>query len=263
MLVNHIQHPQDLYLRTAPIPMNPIRKFRSSSLFITAAGESLGHVAISKTALLAAFLYTLTVVHVLVGIGLYFQDTGHFYSYLTEDGYIEYFTSFFLLATSLYCLYKAPRMDRKWAKAFYYVAAAVFFFGFGEEISWGQRLLGFEVPEDLERINPQSEFNLHNIHLNGVNLNKLIFGKILYLGVFVYFLIFPVLYRHKRWFRQLVDKIGLPLPTPLQALFYTLLFCSLLLIDDGKKWELQEFVLVSFVFYAFLMPFNKSASPPV
>ncbi|GGG17844.1 hypothetical protein [Pontibacter amylolyticus] len=243
--------------------MNPIRKFRSYSLFITAAGESLGHVTISKAVLLGAFLYTFTVAHVLVGIAFYFQDTSRFYSYLTEDGYIEYFTSFFLLATSLYCFYKAPRMDGKWAKAFYYVAAAVFFFGFGEEISWGQRLLGFEVPDDLEKINPQSEFNLHNIHLNGVNLNKLIFGKILYLGVFVYFLALPVLYRHRQWFRQLVDKIRLPLPTPLQALLYTLLFISLLLINDGKKWELQEFVLVSFIFYAFLFPYNRETSPPV
>lgn len=258
-----LQQQQGLHLRAIPIPMNPIRKFRSSSLFITAAGESLGHVTISKTVVLGAFLYTFTVAHVLVGIAFYFQDTSRFYSYLTEDGYIEYFTSFFLLATSLYCFYKAPRMDGKWAKAFYYVAAAVFFFGFGEEISWGQRLLGFEVPEELEKINPQSEFNLHNIHLNGVNLNKLIFGKILYLGVFVYFLALPVLYRHRQWFRQLVDKIRLPLPTPLQALLYTLLFISLLLINDGKKWELQEFVLVSFIFYAFLMPYNRETSPPV
>lgn len=241
--------------------MEPIKKFRPLSLFVPAAGEHIGPAA-STTALLAAFLYTFTAVHVVAGIAFYFQDKNLFYSYLTEDGYIEYFTSFFLLATSLYCLYKAPRMNGKWAKAFYYAAAAVFFFGFGEEISWGQRILGFGVPEELEKINPQSEFNLHNIHLNGVNLNKLIFGKMLYLGVFVYFLAFPMLYRRRQWFRQVVDKIGLPLPTSLQTLLYVLLFCSLLLIDDGKKWELQEFVLVSFIFYAFLMPYNRNTSYP-
>lgn len=212
--------------------------------------------------MLGTFFYTLTLVHVLIGIAFYFQDKARFYQYTTEDGYIEYFTSFFLLATSLYCLYKAPRMYGKWARAFHYVAAAVFLFGFGEEISWGQRILGFEVPDNLEKINPQSELTLHNIHLNGVNLNKLIFGKMLYLGVFVYFLGFPVLYQRKQWFRQLVDKSGLPLPTPLQALLYVLFFISLLLISDGKKWEIQEFVLVSFIFYAFLMPYNKSSSHP-
>lgn len=151
-------------------------------------------------------------------------------------------------------------MDGKWPMAFYYGAAAVFFFGFGEEISWGQRILGFSVPKNLENINSQSELTFHNIHLNGVNLNKLIFGKLLYLGVFIYFLAFPVLYRRMRWFRRLVDKIRFPLPTSLQALLYTLLFCNLLLISDGKKWEIQELLLVSFIFYAFLMPYNRSAS---
>jgi len=33
----------------------------------------------------------------------------------------------------------------------------------GEEISWGQHLLGFQTPTPLARINYQNEFNLHNI----------------------------------------------------------------------------------------------------
>ena len=234
--------------------MDPIRKFRTSSLFLPAAGERVERVAHSKTTLLRALLYAFTLAHVVLGIVFYFQDKSRFYNYTTEDGYIEYLTSFFLLATSLYCFYQAPGMEGKWPKAFFYAAAIVFFFGFGEEISWGQRILGFGVPEELEKINPQSEFNFHNIHLNGVNLNKLIFGKILYLGVFVYFLALPLLYHRKQRFRQLVNKVRIPLPTPVQTLLYTLLFFSLLLIDDGKKWEIQEFTLVSFVFYVFLMP---------
>jgi hypothetical protein len=32
-----------------------------------------------------------------------------------------------------------------------------------EEISWGQRIIGFETPETLVRINTQDEFNVHNI----------------------------------------------------------------------------------------------------
>ena len=231
-------------------------------MFLPGAGERVERVADSKTTLLSALLYTFTVAHVLLGIALYFQDKSRFYNYTTEDGYIEYLTSFFLLATSLYCFYQAPRMEGKWPTIFFYAAAVVFFLGFGEEISWGQRILGFGVPQELEKINPQREFNFHNIHLNGVNLNKLIFGKILYLGVFVYFLALPLLYRRKQWFRQLINKIRLPLPTRAQTLLYTLLFFSLLLIDDGKKWEIQEFALVSFVFYVFLMPQNRIPTDP-
>jgi len=33
----------------------------------------------------------------------------------------------------------------------------------GEEISWGQRILGLETPESLAEINHQDELNLHNI----------------------------------------------------------------------------------------------------
>ncbi len=41
--------------------------------------------------------------------------------------------------------------------------AVGFFMLFGEEISWGQRLLGFETPEAFKEINVQDEFNLHNL----------------------------------------------------------------------------------------------------
>lgn len=36
------------------------------------------------------------------------------------------------------------------------------FFG-GEEINWGQRIIGFETPAFLANLNTQGEFNLHNI----------------------------------------------------------------------------------------------------
>ena len=41
--------------------------------------------------------------------------------------------------------------------------ALIFFFGAGEEISWGQRILGFQTPESLSQVNKQEEFNLHNL----------------------------------------------------------------------------------------------------
>ena len=41
--------------------------------------------------------------------------------------------------------------------------ALLMFVFMGEEISWGQRILGFGTPEVLMEINHQQEFNLHNI----------------------------------------------------------------------------------------------------
>lgn len=47
--------------------------------------------------------------------------------------------------------------------------AIVFFIAFGEEISWGQRILGLETPESLEGINDQGETNLHNLSTSKAN----------------------------------------------------------------------------------------------
>jgi hypothetical protein len=39
----------------------------------------------------------------------------------------------------------------------------LFFFGAGEEISWGQRILGIETPEEGAKLNEQEEINIHNL----------------------------------------------------------------------------------------------------
>lgn len=41
----------------------------------------------------------------------------------------------------------------------------VFFVACGEEVSWGQHLLGFATPEPIEQLNRQDEFNLHNLNI--------------------------------------------------------------------------------------------------
>lgn len=46
----------------------------------------------------------------------------------------------------------------------YIVLAAGIFFLIGEEISWGQRIFGWETSETLKELNKQEETNLHNIH---------------------------------------------------------------------------------------------------
>ena len=48
--------------------------------------------------------------------------------------------------------------------ALYVLLCAGIFFIIGEEISWGQRLLGWETPEKLKMMNKQNETNIHNIH---------------------------------------------------------------------------------------------------
>jgi len=90
---------------------------------------------------------------------------------IPEDHYFEIIGAFALFVTSLLFLYgftiAGKSLDKTWislVKQFIYLGLALLlFFGAGEEISWGQRILGFETPEALTQVNKQDEFNLHNL----------------------------------------------------------------------------------------------------
>lgn len=90
---------------------------------------------------------------------------------IPEDHYFEIVGASSLLITSLLFLYgfrlARKTLDKTWmsiVKQLVYLGlAALFFFGAGEEISWGQRILGFQTPENISQVNRQEEFNLHNL----------------------------------------------------------------------------------------------------
>lgn len=51
-----------------------------------------------------------------------------------------------------------------WGRQLVYLGLALlFFFGAGEEISWGQRVFGIAQPEALSQQNVQDELNIHNL----------------------------------------------------------------------------------------------------
>lgn len=94
------------------------------------------------------------------------------YLYL-EDGFFESLTAInylgasFLIAATIWSIKK---MDNLWRKKEIkllittFVFILLFFFVIGmEEISWGQRILGWETPAVLESINYNGETNIHNI----------------------------------------------------------------------------------------------------
>jgi hypothetical protein len=90
-----------------------------------------------------------------------------------EDHFFELIGASSLLITSLLFLYgfrfARKTLDKSWvslAKQLVYVGLALlFFFGAGEEISWGQRIFGFETPKALAQANKQDELNLHNLSI--------------------------------------------------------------------------------------------------
>lgn len=96
---------------------------------------------------------------------------------------------------------------------FFLVLALAAFYAAGEEISWGQRLLGFASPEFFDEYNTQEETNLHNFLTGPVDtwtndLVKYCFAA----AVVGYGLLYPLLLRIgwglATWFRG----IGIPAP---------------------------------------------------
>jgi len=88
-----------------------------------------------------------------------------------EDHFFEIIGASSLFITSLLFLYGfrvvRKALDKTWVSLIkqlvYLGLALLFFFGAGEEISWGQRIFGFKTPESLTQVNKQDELNLHNL----------------------------------------------------------------------------------------------------
>jgi len=115
----------------------------------------------SQAVLIAAIPVALAIVGILA---VPFESA---YRLLTkEDGIVEWLQVLALVV--LFVIYlrlvvELWRSGHRLYAALFVVAAAGVFFIAGEEISWGQRILGLSTPEELEEINNQGETNIHNI----------------------------------------------------------------------------------------------------
>lgn len=83
-----------------------------------------------------------------------------------EDKLIEYGQFFVLLAGSCSTAWIAIKLRLKklalWS-VFFAVCALGLFAVAGDEISWGQRILGFETSDALKEVNRQEEVTVHNL----------------------------------------------------------------------------------------------------
>ena len=93
--------------------------------------------------------------------------------FVMEDGILESLTAVGFLITSICFVIAYFRTKQEEFRASnpllkrlsYLALALIFFMGAGEEISWGQRILGVETPEAWREVNVQEETNLHNLEI--------------------------------------------------------------------------------------------------
>lgn len=79
-----------------------------------------------------------------------------------KEGTVEAFATLLTLISALVFLMKlrcTPHQLRKWTG----MLAVLFFFIAGEELSWGQRIFGWQTPDYWKALNYQGETTLHNL----------------------------------------------------------------------------------------------------
>lgn len=111
-----------------------------------------------------------------------------------EDLYGEWTQTYGFLATCIFStLLVLKQHSQRW---FFLLLALASFYAFMEEISWGQRLLGFDSPEFFHENSYQDETNIHNLLTGPVDVwTKTALTYAIALGLFAYGVIFPIVLR--------------------------------------------------------------------
>lgn len=156
-----------------------------------------------------------------------------------EDGLFESATAIILLLCALLLLSsigRAWRLDRRLGVAVGFLALLCFVL-LMEEISWGQRIFGFETPEEIEAMNAQQEINLHNMFVGFNQLIRLVISLV----------IATVLLGRVRWIGWL-RPIGLERLMPPPAAVYFILFLIYAHTYDELFEEVVGVFLLAYVF---------------
>ena len=199
-----------------------------------------------------------TALFICIAYGMYlkhFVGYDAFQNYIREDGPVEYLTALFLFFSSLVSFYRVFHY-RKMKKPLWIltwtVLAFLFFFAAGEEISWGQRIFGLQSSEFFQQFNKQGETNFHNLTVKGKNLNIIIFSRLMFVVLFIYFCLSRLMVWKIPFIRNLVNKFNVPLPGIQHIIIMLAATLFILLIHIAKESELHE-LSFGFIFLMILL----------
>lgn len=143
-----------------------------------------------------------------------------------EDGFFEYLTAILFFLASVFMVMAAVRSRNFWFLGLF----LLLFVGAGEEISWGQRLLGIDTPEDLKKLNVQGEITLHNLEIfNRENFDKSVktgWEKILTINtlyrlfILCFGVILPIIVIFSSRIKGLAKAVHIPVPRLSISIFF-------------------------------------------
>lgn len=196
-----------------------------------------------------------------LSVGVHLWDPIFFViPYASEDGVIEYSTTVFLTLSAIILLFNATALWRRGVAlgaALTVVYALVFFFGAGEEVSWGQRIFGWESGDYFQENNFQGETNLHNLVVGSSHLAETLFGNVLTAVILLYLVVLPLLYPRLAWLRRLADRLVVPVPWLRHAIVAVVASVVIGLMDQERKWEVYELIFSLLTASIFLSPQNR------
>ena len=205
--------------------------------------------------------YGILAVIVLLGLYLGLSDDIYFdVNYAQEDGPVEWGTAIMLFAIfvlSLYHLIKFWSIKKLLWKVGTFLFVVLFLFAAGEEISWGQRIFGVESSEFFIENNAQGETNLHNLVVGEKKINKIIFSQLLFLVMFLYLIVTPILFRKYNWFKNLANTFAVPIVKWHHTIAFLVITILVALNPASRKWEVYELAFGAIFFLIFLGPLNK------
>jgi hypothetical protein len=201
------------------------------------------------------------------GFFLLHQDPKAFRIWIHEDGLVEWLTFVELLMTSVYSFIIFHLLNQfdagKPARRVWLFLGLLFLFGAMEEISWGQRVFGIQSPEWFSKHNRQSELNIHNLILYGVNINRLVFGKILATTLGIYLFLVPLLYRLSKGWKGLLNRWRFPVAQNYQILLFIIVLIVIRLHVGLSRRVDELFELFSsyIIFLTLAHPHNRDIIP--
>ena len=183
-----------------------------------------------------------------------------FYSLVKEDGWVEYLTALFLMMSAVVFGIKgiqSLKANNLKKATFFLVACVVFIFGTGKEISWGQRIFGIDSSTYFVEHNYQKETNFHNLVIWGIDLNRLIFSKLMFISLIFYFVFLFLMVWKIKAIRKLIADFAVPVPKFHHTLILLISNILVTTIDMVKESELHELALTGILFLVFVSPMKS------
>lgn len=180
--------------------------------------------------------------------------------FAAEDKLVEYGTALFLLVASGVLashVLSLWRQGRRGAAVLTAVYALMFFMAAGEEVSWGQRIIGWESGEFFLQNNKQEETNLHNMMVGDVHLTKSLFGPVLTVCILLYLVGLPLIYPRGGRLAALADRMAVPVPWLHHGAIALIASLIIVALPADRKWEVYELIFSLLIVSIFILPQNS------